>query len=120
MAPRPHDPNLSEDIQPLIKVDDEVLTGRMDEIVTTVSELEERTVLIYVSNLNKKMRAKGISSHQVATIWGADPECHRIVHDFNTGNIDVLITTYATLRIPGPEYRGECHRGFLLETPNEV
>ncbi|CZR47289.1 uncharacterized protein FPRO_08663 [Fusarium proliferatum ET1] len=71
-------------------------------------------------NLNEKMRAKGINSHQVATIWGADPECHRIVHDFNMGSTDALITTYATLRIPGPEYHGECHRGFLLETSNEV
>ena len=82
MAPRPHDPNLSEDIQPLIKVDNEVLTGRMDEIVTTVSELEERTVLIYV-----RLNATAMQVLHSKTDWLAWPLC---LHDKPDASLAVI------------------------------
>lgn len=54
MAPRPHNPNLSEDIQPLIKVDHHVLAVKMEEIVATVSALKAQgtTVLLIYVRLN--------------------------------------------------------------------
>ncbi|KAF5536447.1 pyrimidine 5 nucleotidase [Fusarium phyllophilum] len=120
MAPLQHDPNLSEDIQPLIEVDHEVLVAKMQAIVTAVSQLKAKKDCVINSTLNQMMRAAQIESCEVATIW-ADITCHRIVNDFNSGGIyDVLITTFATLRIPGPQLHGPCQRGFLLEIPDAV
>ncbi|KAG5808153.1 hypothetical protein H9Q74_000890 [Fusarium xylarioides] len=82
-----------------------------------VSELEK--LWIDSDTLNQMMRAQQIESCEVATIW-ADETCHRIVNEFNSGIYDVLITTYATLRIPGPQFQGPCQRGFLLEIPDGV
>jgi hypothetical protein len=68
------------------------------------------------------MRADQINSHEIATIW-ADADYYRIVNEFNMGTtdaIDVLITTFAVLCIPGPHFHGVCHHGIMLEIPDTL
>ncbi|EWG50028.1 hypothetical protein FVEG_09364 [Fusarium verticillioides 7600] len=120
-APLQHDQNLSDDIQPLLDAYPQVLARKMKDAVNYVSQLKTQGERV---NLNKMMLASGINSREVATSW-PNPECRRIVNEFNTDTIDtidVLITTFAALRIPGgPSFHpGACHRGIMLETPDTL
>ncbi|KAH7244460.1 uncharacterized protein BKA55DRAFT_692260 [Fusarium redolens] len=129
MEPRPHDPNLSETLQPLIEIDEFFLAEKMKQAVNLVSELKAqgKRVLIYVrenstaTKLNEKMRAHGLNSHEVATIW-ARPECRNIIFNFNDANhpTDVVITTFATLKAPGPRFYGASRHGIFLEIAEDL
>jgi hypothetical protein len=73
------------------------------------------------SKLNEKMRAHGLNSHEVATIW-ARPECRNIIFNFNDANhpTDVVITTFATLKAPGPRFYGASRHGIFLEIAEDL
>ncbi|ENH74465.1 hypothetical protein FOC1_g10009880 [Fusarium oxysporum f. sp. cubense race 1] len=129
MEPRPHDPNLSESLQPLIERAESVLAQKMERAVNAVSKLKAqgKRVLIFVkedstaTTLNEMMRAHGLNSHEVATIWKR-AECGFIVCNFNDADhpTDAIITTFATLKIPGPRFYGTCHRGIVLEMADDL
>ncbi|KAF4960508.1 hypothetical protein FGADI_915 [Fusarium gaditjirri] len=117
MEPRPHDPSLSESLQPLIELDKAVLVQKMEHAVHAASMLKSqgKRVLIFVREnatalpLNERMRASGLSSHQVATVW-TEEECARIVYNFNDAShpADVVITTFATFKDLGLKFYGAC------------
>ncbi|KAL9568764.1 hypothetical protein ACKAV7_007078 [Fusarium commune] len=129
MERRPHDRNLSESLQPLIELDEHVLVQKMEQALNAVSELKAqgKRVLIYVrenltaTTLNEKMRASGLNSHEVATIW-TKAECGRIIYNFNDAKYptDAVITTFATLKTLGPKFYGACHRGIILEIADDL
>ncbi|KAI7769298.1 hypothetical protein LZL87_011828 [Fusarium oxysporum] len=129
MERRPHDRNLSESLQPLIELDEHVLVQKMEQALNAVSELKAqgKRVLIYVrenstaTTLNEKMRASGLNSHEVATIW-TKAECGRIIYNFNDAKhpTDAVITTFATLKTLGPKFYGACHRGIILEIADDL
>ncbi|KAH7203530.1 hypothetical protein DER44DRAFT_826468 [Fusarium oxysporum] len=129
MEPRPHDPNLSESLQPLIERAGSVLAQKMERAVNAVSKLKAqgKRVLIFIkedstaTRLNEMMRAHGLNSHEVATIWKR-AECGFIVCNFNDADhpTDAVITTFATLKIPGPRFYGACHRGIVLEMADDL
>ncbi|KAG7413604.1 hypothetical protein Forpe1208_v007039 [Fusarium oxysporum f. sp. rapae] len=129
MERRPHDRNLSESLQPLIELDEHVLVQKMEQALHAVSELKAqgKRVLIYVrenltaTTLNEKMRASGLNSHEVATIW-TKAECGRIIYNFNDAKhpTDAVITTFATLKTLGPKFYGACHRGIILEIADDL
>ncbi|EXM13995.1 hypothetical protein FoTM2_004986 [Fusarium oxysporum f. sp. vasinfectum] len=129
MEPRPHDPNLSESLQPLIERAESVLAQKMERAVNAVCKLKAqgKRVLIFVkedstaTTLNEMMRAHGLNSHEVATIWKR-AECGFIVCNFNDADhpTDAIITTFATLKIPGPRFYGTCHRGIVLEMADDL
>ncbi|KAK2681825.1 hypothetical protein RAB80_003618 [Fusarium oxysporum f. sp. vasinfectum] len=101
MEPRPHDPNLSESLQPLIERAESVLAQKMERAVNAVCKLKAqgKRVLIFVkedstaTTLNEMMRAHGLNSHEVATIWKR-AEC--------------------------PRFYGTCHRGIVLEMADDL
>src|SRR6478735_151319 len=67
------------------------------------------------------MRAHGLNSHEVATIWKR-AECGFIVCNFNDADhpTDAIITTFVALKIPGPRFYGACHRGIVLEMADDL
>ncbi|KAF5984581.1 hypothetical protein FBULB1_3305 [Fusarium bulbicola] len=125
MQPLQHDPNLSETTAPLLNKQEQVLDFKMQSAVTAVSELKAqgKPVLIIVREKETAMQvmlASRINAHEVATHW-PDEDCHRIVNEFNSGiyGIDAIITTFAALKIPGPQFRGGCNQGIMLELPDD-
>ncbi|KAF5229899.1 hypothetical protein FANTH_14049 [Fusarium anthophilum] len=81
-------------------------------------ELEE--IWMDLEKLSEMMLASLINAHEVATHW-PDDDCHRIANHFNDGiyGIDAVITTFAALKIPGPQFRGGCNQGIMLELPDD-
>ncbi|KAF4341613.1 hypothetical protein FBEOM_4515 [Fusarium beomiforme] len=122
------DSNLAKPCPSFEEIDELVLRHRIDWAVQEATTLKSqgKKVLIYCKKdataitLNQKMRDGGLNSHEVATVW-TKPECAVIVSNFNesTHPIDVLITTFATLKTSGPRFYGVCHRGIILEYPDE-
>ncbi|KAF5660365.1 hypothetical protein FCIRC_12167 [Fusarium circinatum] len=115
MQPLPHDPNLSNSTAPLLNEQAQVLAFKMQSAVTAVSELKAQG-----KKLSEMMLASLINAHEVATHW-PDDDCHRIAHHLNNGiyGIDAVITTFAALKIPGPQFRGGCNQGIMLELPDD-
>ncbi|EXA46239.1 hypothetical protein FOVG_06969 [Fusarium oxysporum f. sp. pisi HDV247] len=101
----------------------------MERAANAVSKLKAqgKRVLIFVkeestaTTLNEMMRAHGLNSHEVATIWKR-AECGFIVCNFNDADhpTHAVITTFATLKIPGPRFYGACHRGIVLEMADDL
>ncbi|KAF5557509.1 hypothetical protein FMEXI_673 [Fusarium mexicanum] len=125
MQPLQHDPNLSDSTEPLLNNQAQVLDSKMRKAVTAVSELkgQRKPVLIIVRENETAMQvmlASRINAHEVATHW-PDNDCHSIVNNFNSGiyGIDAVITTFAALKIPGPQFRGGCNQGIMLEFPDD-
>ncbi|KNB10531.1 hypothetical protein FOXG_20351 [Fusarium oxysporum f. sp. lycopersici 4287] len=100
MEPRPHDPNLLESLQPLIERAGSVLAQKMERAVNVVSKLKAqgKRVLIFVkedstaTTLNEMMRAHGLNSHEVATIWKR-AECGFIVCNFNDADHPPMLSS---------------------------
>ncbi|KAK2687398.1 hypothetical protein QWA68_013844 [Fusarium oxysporum] len=78
----------------------------MERAVNAVSKLKAqgKRVLIFVkedstaTTLNEMMRAHGLNSHELATIW----------------------KRAESLKIPGPRFYGACHRGIVLEMADDL
>ncbi|RKK85734.1 hypothetical protein BFJ69_g1344 [Fusarium oxysporum] len=129
MEPRPHDPNLSESLQPLIERAESVLAQKMERAVNAVSKLKAqgKRVLVFVkedstaTTLNDMMRAHGLNSHELATIWKRDEcACHRgIVLEMADDLEDVLRATRA-LRSIGQTQRVEWTNYYVQETLDMV
>ncbi|KAF5967428.1 DEAD-like helicase [Fusarium coicis] len=122
-APLQQDPDLPGDIQPLFDAYPQVLADKMRAVVDKASQLkaQRKRVLIVVredATATQVITTLKINSYQVVTAWPRP-----VIKGFNKGTtdaIEVLITTFKAINIQERHFRGRCHQGIMLETPDSV
>ncbi|KAJ4243471.1 hypothetical protein NW762_014802 [Fusarium torreyae] len=128
MAAKPHDPDSAPNVSVLVQKHEDVMIQKMGWAVDKVINFNRqgKRVLIYVkenqtaSTLNEMILAAGYHSRDISNMSSHSDRGLAIYH-FNDAKqgTDALITTFAVGKV-GSNFYGACHRGLILEYPNNL